>query len=373
MKRLCCVCLLPLLTVLAWGQGASQGKPSAVPNQPDALVSSLYTQVVARHPSGLLEGADMKFFAPYLSKGLLHRIDLATACAADWNRQNPDSQLTAKMASEYGVFSGEGVEATPQAFQIEKTEPEKDGSSRVYVSLTWKKPSQERPWTWRVAAVVLKENGHFVIDDVIYIDDAVYDREQDRRNKRLSEYLSAGCTGPRWGGHTLPNQPDALVRSLYAQVVARHPVGIPGGANWKIFAPYLSKTLLHRIDLAIACGADWSRQNPDPDLKPPIGWLELGIFSGGDEKASPGDFQIERAQAEKDGSFRVDVKLTFKPSDGPGSWRVEAVVVRENGRLVVDDVIYLKDKDRDVEYRLSESLGYGCDGPRWVGRSNQPH
>src|SRR5215467_13412823 len=41
-----------------------------------------------------------------------------------------------------------------------------------------------------------------------------------------------------------PKQPEATVRSLYREVVARHPVGIPGGADKNVFAPYLSKSLL---------------------------------------------------------------------------------------------------------------------------------
>jgi hypothetical protein len=202
--------------------------------QPDAFVRNLYHEVVARHPRDIPKGADWKIFVPYLSKGLLHRVDLARACSADRDRKSPDPQLTAGIVSNYGLFSGEGVEAAPQAFQIEKTEPEKDGSVRVYVSLTWEKPPQ-RSWTWRVAAVVLKENSHFVIDEVIHLDDHIYDREEDRRDKRLSDYLSAGCNGPRWGGHALPSQPEALVRSLYAQVVARRPVGIPWGRGLEGF------------------------------------------------------------------------------------------------------------------------------------------
>ncbi len=66
------------------------------------------------------------------------------------------------------------------------------------------------------------------------------------------------------------------------------------------------------------------------------------------------------------------VKLSAgAPPDTPWTWEVAVQVVKKNEHPVVDDVIYLKDKDQD-EYRLSESLGYGCDGARWVGRSNQP-
>jgi hypothetical protein len=333
--------------------------------QPDALVRNLYREVVARHPHDIPKGADWEIFAPYLSRGLLHRIDLAGDCSADRDRQSSDSQLMARIVSAYGLFSGD--EAAPQTFQIEKTEPEKDGSLRVYVNLTVEKPPQ-RPGTWPVAALVIREGGHFVIDDVIYIDNHIYDREVDRRHKRLSEYLSAGCDGARWVGHTLPNQPEAFVRSLYAQVVARRPVGIPGGADWKIFAPYLSKALLHRIDLAGACGADWNRQYPDPNLKPEIGWLELGLFSGGDDELELRTFRIERTQSGKDGSFRVYVGLYWGyPPERPWTSSVAATVVRENGHLFIDDVNYLKDKPQDTEWRLSDGLSSGCDGPRWVG------
>lgn len=161
--------------------------------------------------------------------------------------------------------------------------------------------------------------------------------------------------------------PSAVVRQLYREVVARHPLGIPNEANMKIFAPFLSEVLLHRIDLAIACSADWYRQNPDPNLKPPFAWLEAGLFSGDDEQALPRAFQIEGTQSEKDGSSHVRVRLTWGSATHPWIWHVEAIVVRENARFVVDDVVYLKDEDRDVDSRLSEYLSAACDGSRWVG------
>jgi hypothetical protein len=136
----------------------------------------------------------------------------------------------------------------------------------------------------------------------------------------------------------------------------------------RIFAPYLSEGLLHRIDLAIACGTDWSRQHPDPNLKPEIGWLESGLFSGDNERATPQTFRIERMQSEQDGSFRAYVRLTWGTTQEKQLiWRVAVVVVRANGHFLVDDVIYLKDDVRDTEGRLSEALSSGCDGPRWVG------
>lgn len=379
MSLLRCIVVLECATAIALGQSATANRTSDLPSQPEALVRSLYEMVVARHAADTPDGTDMRAFAPYLSTTLLHRFDLANACSADWDRQNPEAHLNAEIASSYGLFSGEGAEAEPRSFQIEKSQPGKDGSLHVYVRLTWQKPS-ERSWTWRVAAVVLREDGHYVIDDIIYVNDSIYDNPEAKPpDRRLSEYLSAGCEGPHWIGYSLPNQPEALVRSLYRQVVSRRPVGIPWGADWKAFAPYFSKTLLHRIDLAVACGDDWDRQDQKRMLikgevieKPPLAWLELGIFSGGDDEEELRAFQIERTESEKGGSLRVYVRLTWGwPPEKPWISHVAVVLLRDGGRLAVEDVIYLKDNDIDAEYRLSTALSDGCDGPHWVGYDYQ--
>jgi hypothetical protein len=133
------------------------------------------------------------------------------------------------------------------------------------------------------------------------------------------------------------------------------------------FAPYLSKALLHRIDVNDACQDDWARQHPDPNSKPPF--LESGLFSGGDNEAYPRAFHIEKAQTEKDGSFRVYVALTGGiPPDKPSHWHVIALVVQKTGHYVVDDVIYVNDGWRNAaESRLSKYLSQDCDGPHWVG------
>ncbi len=169
---------------------------------------------------------------------------------------------------------------------------------------------------------------------------------------------------------SLPSQPEVLIRSLYTEVVARHPLGISVGGQIKVFGRYLSKTLLHRIDLAMACDDDWVRQHPDPNAKPP--GLEGGLFTGDDLRAEPQSFHIETVQAEKDGSVRVYVKLSHaEPNERPWYWRVAAIVMREDGHFVVDDVIYLRDRPQDADVRLSEYLSQGCDGSHWVGYRNK--
>jgi hypothetical protein len=164
----------------------------------------------------------------------------------------------------------------------------------------------------------------------------------------------------------LPNHPEAVVRSLYTEVVARHPLGVPGGAAFQVFKPYLSKTLLERIDTNVACQDDWGRKHPDRDSKPPF--LEFGLLSGDDLRAEPSSFQIEKMESEKGGSVRAYVRLTHdEPGGTPWSWHVAVILVQEAGHFVVNDVIFLKDSPQDSDGRLSEYLSQGCDGSRWVG------
>nr|WP_299850782.1 hypothetical protein [Sphingomonas bacterium] len=61
------------------------------------------------------------------------------------------------------------------------------------------------------------------------------------------------------------------------------------------------------------------------------------------------------------------MKLTYAEPTFKLLWRVAVVVLREKGRPVVDDVIYLKDHDNLDEGRLSEVLAQECKGPRWAG------
>lgn len=145
-----------------------------------------------------------------------------------------------------------------------------------------------------------------------------------------------------------------MVDRLYKEVVVRHPLGTP---DRKVFGPYLSKGLLHSFDLDDACFDRWRRANPDPNLKPDVGLLEFRVFSGGAEDTIPQAFQIEKVETEKGGSYRVHVKLTQSWTDNKMIWYVVAVVIVENGRPVVNDVIYLKHADFDEEILSNILIG----------------
>jgi hypothetical protein len=171
-----------------------------------------------------------------------------------------------------------------------------------------------------------------------------------------------GQAAPQRKPSAPPDLPDAMVASLYKEVVARHPLSTP---DRKVFGPYVSKKLLHLFDADDDCFREWLRQNPDPNLKPSVGLIEEGLFSGSSEKSEPQTFHIEKTESRKDGSYRVRVKLTWEDASNKLAWHVVAVVVRENGRTVVDDVLYLKDNDRDIEYRLS-AIGVTDARLQWV-------
>jgi len=360
--------LLLFTAALAFGQSVRKDDPSDQLKQPAKIVQSLYQEVAAHHPSGIPADADMKILAPYLSEGLRHKIDLSRACQADWEQQKPD-QSAAEKNSKYMFFTGIGN--SPVSFQIQKTVHRKDGSLLVYVELAFKLPKYP-PWSQRVAVVLIEEDGRFLVDDVIYVNDSVWDHPEDKpANRRLTGYLSAGCDGAHWIESSLPNEPAALAQGLNQQVVARHPLDIPSGEDWKVFAPYLGKTLMKRIDDYSACMADQDRRFGAPDLKPP-GLIEDGIFSGGNEEADPRSSRVERAERRKDGSVLVYVRFRWEePPDKPDFWRVADVFIQENGRYLLDDVIFLKDDNHPEEVRLSNLLALNCKGSRWVGYGNE--
>jgi hypothetical protein len=180
-------------------------------------------------------------------------------------------------------------------------------------------------------------------------------------------------------GYVSPSRPassDSVVRALYKQVVARRPLGIPKGEDKAAIWPHLSKGLIHRLETAQACEDSYFQQHKGEDGKPGFDWLEVNLFSGGNEQAIPSCAVVERTAAQKNGSLRVYVRLRYKESfetygrpPNPANtfqWRVAASVITEGGKFVVDDVLFLKDDSTQIESRLSDSFP-GCDGSRWVG------
>jgi hypothetical protein len=171
--------------------------------QPDVVVRELYQQIVARRPLGVPKGEEKAALWPFLSKALIQKLDVAQSCEDDYLRQYPATNLKPAFGwLETGLFSGSNELASPSAAKLERTQPMKDGTFRVYVRLTYKDsfetygkpPDRTHTFDWHVAAVVISEAGRFVVNDVLFFED-----DSTRIASRLTDSF-AGCDGPRWVG-----------------------------------------------------------------------------------------------------------------------------------------------------------------------------
>lgn len=181
------------------------------------------------------------------------------------------------------------------------------------------------------------------------------------------------------GGNTAENSPEAVVRDLYRQIVKRRPIGIPNGVDKAAIWPFLSKKLVQKLESSQSCEEDYYRKHKNAGDKPEFDWLEMGLFSGGNEEANPAAAAVSQTLKEKDGSFHVYVRLTYKESfetygRPPNSantfhWNVAAIVISEDGSFVVDDVLLFKGNSAKIDSRLMSSFS-GCDGSRWVGEKS---
>ena len=88
------------------------------------------------------------------------------------------------------------------------------------------------------------------------------------------------------------------------------------------------------------------------------------MFSGAYERASPQTFEVEKVRAGGKADYlRVDLKLTAGVTACASvSVRVAVLISRENRRLFVNDIIYLRDENHLTEDRLSEYMLRHCQG-----------
>jgi hypothetical protein len=182
---------------------------SPVDPSPDSVVRELYQQVVARRPLGIPKGEDKAALRPFLSKRLIQKLDAAQSCEDDYLRQRPDKDGKPAFGwLETGLFSGSNEWAIPAAAIVERTEPMKDGTFRVYVRLTYKesfetygkRPDPAHTFDWHVAAVAVSEEERFVVNDVLFFKDS-----SSKIASKLTDSFT-GCDGPRWVGVKVKNR-----------------------------------------------------------------------------------------------------------------------------------------------------------------------
>jgi hypothetical protein len=170
-----------------------------------------------------------------------------------------------------------------------------------------------------------------------------------------------------------------VVEDLYSEIVSRHPIGIPVGAEMTTIRPFLSKRLAEQLQTAQACQEDYFRQHRATGNAMGPAWQKWGIFSGDGKRALPTYLVVDRKESQKDGSFLVFVWIEYdhtnlghKPPPASGNapdmeWRVAAKVVAEDGRFVVDNVRMFDGLSTDGPSNLLSDLFASCDGSHWTG------
>ena len=211
-------CHFVVLLLVAVQPGFAKPKTATPFGQPEDVVRKLYRQIVKRKPLGIPFGSNKKAIWPLLSRGLIQRLETTRTCESDQmrklnveeerlRREHPDEAkmiaLKPSTWDEDGLFSGFNEEGIPAAAIIERTEPQNDGSSRVYVKLTYhdtfetgRHPNPADTFSWTVAAVVILEEGHYLVNDVLF-----FKENSTEIETRLSEMLLQGCDGPKWIGY----------------------------------------------------------------------------------------------------------------------------------------------------------------------------
>jgi hypothetical protein len=206
-------------------------------------------------------------------------------------------------------------------------------------------------------------------------------------------FVNIGGTEHLSGLPLLLDQPliSTPLTGFYQQVVARHPLGIPTGADKTALWPFLSRRLIQQLETAQACQDDYSRQYPNGGTGPKPAWINSGIFTGDGKRAAPFFINTGGKEAQKDGSYRVSMEAVERSNSGTndyiiaggirayrvepnGEWLIVATVVPEKDRFVVDDVRIFDGDSPDGPSRLLSESFAGCDGAHWTGEhvENRP-
>lgn len=183
---------------------------------------------------------------------------------------------------------------------------------------------------------------------------------------------------PACHGAARQKQPSSVVEKLYSEIVKRHPLGVPSGADEDVIWPLLSKRLIKVFEIRNACDEDWERQHPNANVPPyilkPPGFYEDGLFSGQDERGYIDGAAVGTTKAQADGSYLVYVNVWSYYDLGEPSlrttkiyrWTVAARVILENGDFVVDDILVKGVFARDKTVYMSKMLSTGCNGSRAI-------
>ena len=162
------------------------------------------------------------------------------------------------------------------------------------------------------------------------------------------------------------------VDDFYERIVKYHPIGIPTGSDKTALWPFLSQRLTRQLDIAQACQDNYFIQHSNAGAGPKPAWLDVGIFVGHGKRAIPLSAFAARQERQGNGSFVVSVVFTYVKLPGfvpdEANWVVNAIVIQEKNRLVLDDVRLFDGLATDGPSHLLSEEFTGCDGTHWTGK-----
>lgn len=148
--------------------------------------------------------------------------------------------------------------------------------------------------------------------------------------------------------------PRTAVDRFYG-VYLRHRGGasVPTGDLLERLTPLLSERLRAQLVAAHAYREGWIARHAS-DEKPPLtdGDLFSSLFEG------PKSYRVGRASRDGDG-WRVQVRFRYEDS----RWEDAVIVRKEDGRFVIDDVVYGGAGEFNPAGRLSETLASALKDP----------
>jgi hypothetical protein len=126
------------------------------PASPGTMVSRFYARYVQLRPAGLPTPEQQKELAPYLSRRLLGMMDAARAYSEKAAKAHPDEKPPFVDGCLFAsLFEG------PKTFRIGRTVAEGEGA-KVQVHF-----SAGKGVAWEDEVLVTREDGRYVIDDVL--------------------------------------------------------------------------------------------------------------------------------------------------------------------------------------------------------------
>jgi hypothetical protein len=138
----------------------------AAGSTPQTLASRFYTVYIKQHSSGLfLHGSAKRTLDPLLSKRLRRLLDDAAACQADWVRQQPKESTDKPPFVDCCLFAG-SPDGMPTSFELGPTKVLPAGEYQIIVAFVRKETADVIKW--RDAVIVIEEDDHFAVDDVVY-------------------------------------------------------------------------------------------------------------------------------------------------------------------------------------------------------------